>query len=391
MLKINKNYQKLPKNYIFSQINDKIYDFKKKNPNAKILNLGIGDVTRPYSKKLLEVMQNALGEQGNQKTLKGYPPEVGYDFLKIAILKYYSKLKVEVNQDEIFVSNGIGCDITNILDIFDGCDVVIQNPTYPAYFDSNFLFGNNIILIDANLNNNFLPMPSMLKPKSYLIYICSPNNPTGATYNKCQLSKWVDFANKTKSVILFDSAYSCFVQDDSPKSIFQIDGAKTCAIEFASFSKSFGFTNLRCGYTVVPKNLQRQGVNINSMWNRRQCTFFNGVPYFVQKGAEYALSDDGQTEIQKNISYYKQNTKILKSCLTKIGLKFANTDNSPYVWAKCPSGYSSWQYFDYLLSLGVVCIPGCGFGDMGEGYVRFSGFAKRQDILLATKKPLTIL
>ena len=372
----------MPKNYIFTVINDKI---------CQILNRGIGDVTIPYPKKLLKAMQNALSFQSQKDTFLGYPPETGYDFLKIAIKNYYCKLNVNLDKSEIFVSNGAGCDVTNILGLFDKSDVLIFNPTYPAYFDSSFLQGNSIALLDANIANNFLPLPNVLAQKSYLIYICSPNNPTGATFSKQGLKKWVDFANKTSSVILFDSAYSYFVQDACPKSIFEIEGAKTCAIEVASFSKSFGFTNLRCGYTIVPKTLNRQNGNLNDMWNRHQCTFFNGVPYFVQKGAEFALSDEGQAEIQKNIMYYKQNAKMLKNALKKIGIGVLQSNNSPYVWAKCPKNLTSWQYFDYLLSLGVVCVPGCAFGDNGEGYVRFSGFAKRKDILLATKKPLTIL
>ena len=387
MLKINKNYQILSKNYIFSQISSKIEQTKKQFPDLKILNLGIGDVTRPYSKKLVKVLKSAITLQGDAKTLKGYPPELGYDFLKDAIKNYYKNLGTELAQEEIFVSNGIACDITNILCIFDKCTAVIVDPTYPAYFDSNFLCGNKIKFLPANQSNNFLPMPDKLKGQGYLIYICSPNNPTGATYSKKQLAKWVNFANKTKSLILFDAAYSYFIQDDSPKSIFEIGGAKTCAIEFASFSKSFGFTNLRCSYSVVPKKLILQGASINQMWQRRQCTFFNGVPYFVQKGAEYALSC-GQEEIYQNIKYYQKNTQILQKNLKKQGILVNNSKNSPYIWAKCPCGYSSWQYFEYLLSMGIVCMPGCGFGKGGEGYVRFSGFANRQDILLATKKPL---
>ena len=387
MLKINKNYQKLPKNYIFSQISTKIEQIKKQYPNLKIINLGIGDVTRPYSKNIIKTLKSAIDLQGDQKTFKGYPPELGYDFLKVAIKNYYKTLGIKIAKEEIFVSNGIACDVTNLLGIFDKCTAVIADPTYPAYFDSNFLCGNKIKFLSANQSNNFLPMPNQLKNQSYLIYICSPNNPTGATYSKEQLKEWVNFANKTKSLILFDAAYSYFIQDHSPKSIFEIDTAKTCAIEFASFSKSFGFTNLRCSYTIIPKNLILQNTKINQMWQRRQCTFFNGVPYFVQKAAEFALSC-GQQEIQKNIQYYQKNAQILQKNFKKQGIMVNNSRNSPYIWAKCPCGLSSWQYFEYLLSMGVVCMPGCGFGKSGEGYVRFSSFASRQDILLATKKPL---
>lgn len=381
-MKLNKNYE-FKKNYVFTEVSEKVAKFKQQNKDIKVYNLGIGDVTREMDKKLVEVMVKSLQRQENPKTFLGYPPETGYDFLKQAIKKNYNDMNINIDTDEIFVSNGAGCDVTNILSLFDEQTAVIADPTYPAYFDSNFLVGNKIILLPLNKENNYKMSPSALKKdKSYLIYICSPNNPTGATLSKEELKQWVDFANQTKSIILFDNAYQSFIVDDCPKSIYCIDDAKKCAIEISSFSKSAGLTNLRCGYTVVPKLLTRQNQMLNKMWFIHQCTFFNGVPYHIQKGAEFALSKEGQKICQKNINYYRQNVKILKNKLAKLGFSFIGNTNSPYVWAKIPNQMTSWKYFDYLLNTyHVVCVPGCAFGENGEGYVRFSAFAKRSDIL----------
>ena len=386
-IKINKNYQKLQKNYIFTQINTKIAQYKNSHPNAKLLNLGIGDVTRPLGKNIIKIMKRALSEQGNKKTFKGYPPEVGYNFLKDAVKDYYKKRNIDIDSSTVFISNGAGCDVGNILNLFDKVKVVIQDPTYPAYFDSNFLNGNQIVLLPASSDNNYKISPKGLKNESYLIYLCSPNNPTGATLSHSELSDWVNFANKTKSIIIFDCAYEAFVEDDSPRSIFEIEGAKTCAIEIASLSKTAGFTNLRCGYTIVSNELIIDGCSLNQMWHRRQCTYFNGVPYFVQKGAQYALSDEGQIECKKNIQYYKRNAKILKNCLKRLNYQVVESNNSPYVWIKCPEGMSSWEYFDYLINnYQIVGVPGIGFGKTGEGYFRFSAFGNRGDIIEVCNK-----
>ena len=384
---INKNYKKLQNNYIFTEISQKITKYLEHNTQADIISLGIGDVSLPLGENLVNVMTKELEKQKTKQGFVGYPPEVGYPFLRNAISRFYKKRKIQIEVEEVFVSNGAGCDIGNILDLFSNLTAVIQDPTYPAYFDSNVLSGNKIKLIRATHENNFLPSPKGLKKKSYLIYLCSPNNPTGQTLGKKELKEWVDFANSTNSIIIFDSAYSCFVSDDSPKSIFEIKGSKTCAIEIASFSKMAGFTNIRCGYTIVPKNLIRQNLSLNKMWNRRQCTKFNGVPYFVQKGAEYVLSDDGQNECQKNVNYYKNNVQIIKNCLNQIGLKSINSSNSPYIWVKVKDEYTSWKFFDELLNnCQVVCVPGVGFGKSGEGYVRFSGFGSYENTMIACKR-----
>ncbi len=385
-MKINECYF-ANKNYLFSEIADKVEHFKKDRLNQKIYNLGIGDVTLPLDTKLVDVMERALKEQTHINTFKGYPPETGYDFLKNAIVCTYAQMGIKISIDEIFISNGAGCDVTNILNLFKDVTAVIADPTYPAYYDSNVLCGNDVILLPLNKSNDYKMSPSSLSTdKSYLIYICSPNNPTGATLSHDEIEKWVEFANLTKSIILFDNAYQCFIEDNSPKSIFEVDGAKSCAIEIASFSKCAGFTNLRCGYTVVPKSLTRQDVSLNSMWRRHQCTFFNGVPYHIQKGAEYVLSDEGKEICKNNIEYYKQNAKILRQHLSNSNFEILPSNNSPYVWIKIPLDMTSWQYFDFLLSTyGIVCVPGSGFGVGGEGYIRLSAFAKREDILDACK------
>lgn len=385
-ININKNYKKIQKNYIFTQINLKTEDFLKNNPNIELLKLGIGDVTRPLSKNLVNIMKDALENQ-TSKNFKGYPPETGYDFLKNAVTNYYKTQNINLTKEDVFISNGAGCDVGNILNLFSNINVVVQDPTYPAYFDSNFLYGNKITLISVDKCNNYKMLPDNLKEDSYLIYLCSPNNPTGATLNKNDLKKWVTFALKTKSIIIFDCAYERFIEDDSPHSIYQIKDAKKCAIEIASFSKTAGFTNLRCSYTIVPKQCKVGNNSLNDMWNRRQCTYFNGVPYFVQKGAEYCLSKNGLKECQKNINYYKTNAKLLKACLISAGFEVLDTNNSPYVWIKCPKDYTSWEFFDLMLNkYHIVGVPGCGFGKCGEGYFRFSGFGKRTDVKKACEE-----
>lgn len=378
---VNKNFLNLNNNYVFSLVSQKVKDYENLT-NKKAFNLGIGDTTLPLSKNLCRVMCEALKQEQNKNFHHGYPPETGYDFLKEQIANFYKQNLIDLNKNEIFISNGIGCDITNILNLFSNPTCVIQNPTYPAYFDSNTICGNNIILLDQN---NFNPRNLDTTPK--LIYICSPNNPTGLTMNYFELKEWVDYANKTKSIILFDSAYSCFVDKNYPKSIYEIEGAKTCAIEFASFSKFAGFTNLRCSFTIVPKQINIFDMNLNEMWQRRQCTFFNGVPFHIQKGAEFALTKLGYDECIKNVKYYKNNAKIIKNCLKNLNFDIISSSCSPYVWIKCKNNLSSWQTFDHLLyNHNIVSIPGVAFGNAGEGYFRLSGFANRKDILLATEQ-----
>lgn len=388
MLKINKNYQKIKKNYIFTEISNKKDKYLKENQKAKIIDLGIGDVTLPLGKNFVKVMEKALAEQAHRSTFKGYPPENGYDFLKDQIIKYYKRRNVELNRKDVFVSNGACCDVTNILDLFNKNTTVIANPTYPAYFDSNFLQGNSIILESASVQNDFVLNPKNLNKKSYLIYLCSPNNPTGTVFSKNQLKQWVDFALKTKSIIIFDCAYESFIDDVKlPHFIYEIPGAKNCAVEIASFSKMAGFTNLRCSWTVVPTELKIGNQSLNNMWERRQCTKFNGVPYLIQKGAEYALSEEGFKECKKNIDYYKKNLKILLKNLKEVGIETYSSQHTPYVWFKCPNKYTSWEFFDILLTqCQIVGIPGVGFGSAGEGFFRFSAFGRRKDIIEACKR-----
>ncbi len=375
-LKINENYSNLGESYLFPMINKKVREFSAENPNANIIKLGIGDVTLPLAPIVVDAMASAVTEMGAKETFKGYGDEQGYGFLIEAIKGYYAKKSVELAMDEIFISDGAKSDVGNILDIFSVDNIVlVPDPVYPVYVDTNIMAGRKINYVDGNAENNFLPMPSE-DMEGDIIYLCSPNNPTGACYNKDQLKAWVDFANKKGAVILFDSAYEIFVTDKTlPTSIYQIEGAKTCAIEFCSLSKTAGFTGTRCGYTVVPKELVRDGVMLNKLWLRRQTTKFNGVPYIVQKGAEAVFSDEGLAQISKNIAYYAENAKVIASTLTEMGIWFAGGVNSPYIWLKCPNNMTSWDFFDKLLAeANVVGTPGSGFGKMGEGYFRLTAF-----------------
>lgn len=380
MLRINKNYIKLKKNYLFREINEKVEYFKKKNKVNDIISLGIGDVSMPLANEIVEKMSTSIFEQTKKQSFKGYPPEEGYLFLREAIRKYYAKRKVEISNNEIFISNGAGCDVANLTDIFSKSDILIQNPTYPAYYDANFLSGNKIEFVLTTEENDFVPI-SPKKKKQYIIYLCSPNNPTGQTMNKLQLQKWIDYANETKSIIIFDVAYEKFIEGDYPHSIYELKGAKTCAIEVASFSKSAGFTNLRVSYSIVPFELERENIKINDLWKRRQSTYFNGVPYHLQKGAEFTLGDIGQNLCDKNIDVYKQNSKKLCRVLQEKGLKIYGNKCSPYIWFKCPNQMSSWEYFDFLLeNYHIVGIPGDGFGECGKNYFRFSCLGTKEDI-----------
>ena len=383
---VNKNYTNKLDN-VFYKIWQKANLFSKNNPNTQIISLGIGDVTRPFSDKLTNVMVNALLEQQFASTFKGYPPEQGYLFLREKIKERYKTFNVNLSVDEIFIGNGIGCDIANILDIFQDYTPLIIEPTYPAYFASSALNGKTPLVLNATKENDFCVLPNVVKPKQYLIYLCSPNNPTGYTYTKKQLKEWIDFANKTNSIILLDLAYEFFIQEKLPHTAYTIAGAKKCVIEFCSFSKMSGFTNLRCSYTIIPKAIKRENVNLNSSFLKRQLTKFNGVPYFVQVGAEYVLSTQGQIEQQKNIDYYKNNVKIICYYLSKLKLDFVSSKSTPYVWLKCPKGKSSWQFFNDLLNnCAVIVVPGCGFGKCGEGYVRLSGFNSMENTIKACEE-----
>ena len=390
IMKINRNYLNLEASYLFSTIAAKVKEYSEKNPDKNIIRLGIGDVTLPLCKAVISAMHSAVDDMGVQETFKGYGPEQGYDFLKSEIKNYYHKNNVELDLDEIFVSDGAKSDLGNILDIFDiNNTVLVQDPVYPVYVDTNIMAGRKIIYSNSNEENGFLPMPDD-NVKADIIYLCSPNNPTGAVYTKEQLKKWVDYALKNNSIILFDSAYESFISDKSlPRSIYEIEGAKSCAIEFCSFSKTAGFTGTRCGYTVLPKTLVYDDTQLNKLWLRRQTTKFNGVPYIVQKGAAAVFSEEGQKEILANINYYKENAKIITDTLDKLGIWYTGGTNSPYIWLKCPNNMKSWEFFDYLLNnVQIVGTPGSGFGKNGEGYFRLTSFGSKEKTIEAMDRLL---
>jgi len=387
-MKINDNYLKLKDSYLFSLIAQKVNEHTKTFPDKEIIRLGIGDVTLPLVPAIVDAMQKAVLEMGNANTFKGYGEEQGYSFLRKAICSYYDKKAVLLNEDEVFISDGAKSDLGNILDIFSiDNTVMIPDPVYPVYVDTNIMAGRRIIYINGNIENTFLSLPDE-KIKADIIYLCSPNNPTGAVYNKDELKLWVDYALENKAVILFDSAYEIFIRDKKlPTSIYQIEGAKECAIEFCSLSKTAGFTGTRCAYTVIPHELIRNGIALNKLWLRRQTTKFNGVPYIVQRGAEAVFSDDGLSQIKDSIDYYLENARIIADTLIELNIWFTGGKNSPYIWLKCPDEMSSWDFFDFLLDkAGIVGTPGAGFGSNGEGFSRLSAFGSRENVIAATQR-----
>ena len=387
-MKVNKNYENLKDSYLFSSIAQKVKKYQSENPDKQILRLGIGDVTLPLVPSVIDAMQNAVREMGDAKTFRGYGEEQGYAFLRQAICGYYEKKGVHLSDDEVFVGDGAKSDLGNILDIFSiDNTVLIPDPVYPVYVDTNIMAGRSIQYVKGCKENGFLPLPDK-NSKADIIYLCSPNNPTGAVYKKEQLKEWVDYALRNDAVILFDSAYEIFIQDESlPTSIFQIDGADRCAIEFCSFSKTAGFTGVRCGYTVIPKTLVRNQISLNKLWLRRQTTKFNGVPYIVQRGAEAVFSDEGMKQIKKNAESYLQNARIMMNALSSLGFSYTGGENSPYIWLKCPENTSSWDFFDHLLhEFNIVGTPGSGFGVNGEGFFRLTAFGSKENTILAMKR-----
>ena len=386
-MKINHHYLELEQSYLFTTIAHKVSAFQAAHPEKSIIRLGIGDVTLPLCGAVVKALEDASAEMGVKETFHGYGPEQGYDFLKQAIADYYQEKGVTLALDEIFVSDGAKSDVGNILDLFDADNtVLVPDPVYPVYVDTNIMAGRKVIFADANAENGFLPLPDE-KVDADIIYICSPNNPTGAVYDREGLQAWVNYAKERNAVILFDAAYECFVCDGSPRSISEIEGAKEVAIEFCSFSKTAGFTGTRCGYTIVPKALVREGVALNGLWLRRQTTKFNGVPYIVQKGAAAVFSPEGRKETLANIDYYRENAKILADTLDRIGIRYTGGKNSPYIWMKCPNGMKSWEFFDYLLeNAGVVGTPGAGFGKNGEGFFRLTAFNDHENTKAAAKR-----
>ena len=387
MAKINKNYANVKESYLFSDIAKKVNEFISKNPDKKVIRMGIGDVTQPLVKEVIVAMHGAVDDMSVKETFHGYGPEQGYNFVKDKIVDYYAKMDVSLSNNEVFISDGAKSDIANITDIFSNDNtIVVPDPVYPVYVDSNLMLGRKIIYIKGDITNSFLPMPTK-DLEGDIFYLCSPNNPTGACYNYDQLKEWVDFANQRKGVILFDAAYEGFVTENLPRSIFEIDGARTCAIEFCSLSKTAGFTGTRCGYTIVPTDLVREGMNLNKMWLRRQTTKFNGVSYVVQKGAEAVFTTEGLANVKKVIAYYQNNAKVMADTLVDLGITFTGGVNSPYIWLKCPSGMNSWQFFDYLLNeANIVGTPGSGFGECGEGYFRLTAFNTLENTVEAMQR-----
>lgn len=386
-MKINSNYLNLKDSYLFSTIAKKVNDYKAANPDADILRMGIGDVTLPLCSEVVKALESASHEMGAKETFRGYGPEQGYDFLREKIIAYYAERGVALNLNEVFVSDGAKSDLGNILDIFDKDNtVLVPDPVYPVYVDTNIMAGREIKYIDATKENGFAPLPDK-SVKADLIYLCSPNNPTGSAYNRKQLKGWVDYALENGSVILYDAAYEAFIDEDLPKSIFEIEGARACAIEFCSFSKTAGFTGTRCGYTVIPDELVSGDVRLNRLWNRRQTTKFNGVPYMVQKGAAAVFSEEGQKQIRENIKYYKDNARIIADTLDELGIWYTGGKNSPYIFMSVPEGMTSWEFFDYLLNeANVVGTPGSGFGKNGEGFFRLTAFASREATVEAMER-----
>lgn len=393
---INENFLKLEKNYLFINIAKKINEYIEKNPDKKdrIIRMGIGDVTLPLAPCVVDAVKKGVEEMGVKETFKGYEDSgTGYDFLKEAVSNYYKSFGVDVPADDIRISDGAKSDCGNIVDIFsDKNKVLISDPAYPVYVDSNLMSGREVIYIDSTQETGFNAVPDK-NVHADLIYLCSPNNPTGSAFTTAQLKAWVDYALENKAIIIYDSAYEAFItEQDVPRSIFAVEGAKKCAIEICSLSKTAGFTGLRCGYTVVPKELEVEAsdgtiVNISQIWGRRQGSKFNGVSYPVQCGAAAVFTEEGQKQCRENLEYYKGNAKIIADALDELGIWYSGGKNSPYIWLKCPNNMGSWEFFDYLLSEAqVVGTPGAGFGKNGEGYFRLTSFGDRDKTIEAVER-----
>ena len=399
---INENFLELQESYLFSTIAKKVAEYSKKNPEKKIIKLGIGDVTRPIVPACIEAMHRAVDEMGTQAGFKGYGPEQGYEFLRKAIVENeYKSRGIDISEDDIFVSDGAKCDCGNIVDIFaEENKVAITDPVYPVYLDTNVMSGRsgkfnkntgkyeNIVYLPVSAENEF--KPQLPKEKVDMIYLCFPNNPTGTVLTKEELKIWVDYAISNKSIILYDSAYEAFITDKNiPKSIYEIEGAKQVAIEFKSYSKTAGFTGLRCGYMVIPEEVKgytKDGkeVQLKKLWNRRTCTKFNGASYIIQRAAEAIYTEEGKKQIKENINYYLENARIIKDCLKDTGFNVYGGDNAPYIWLRVPQNMTSWEFFDKLLEeVNVVGTPGSGFGPSGEGYFRLTAFATRENTIEA--------
>ena len=379
---VNQNYLKLNESYLFAEIARRIREWQSAHPELsdQLIRMGIGDVTRPLPKTVVDAMVKAAQEMGRAESFHGYGPEQGYDFLKTAIQSYYKKFGVELALDEIFISDGAKSDLGNILDLFDENNtVLVTDPVYPVYVDTNMMSGRKIVYAMSSEENGFLPLPAP-EYRADIIYLCSPNNPTGAVYDREGLTKWVRFAQENNAILLFDAAYECFVTGDLPHSIYEIPGARDVAIEFCSFSKKAGFTGTRCGYTVVPDTLKREGASLNKMWLRRQTTKFNGVSYITQRGAEAVFTEAGEREIEENLQYYRDNASIITETMDRLHIYYTGGKNSPYIWLKCPGDMDSWSFFDKLLNEAyVVGTPGAGFGKSGEKFFRLTAFSTHEN------------
>ena len=403
MAHVNENFLKLPGSYLFSDIAKKVKAYQEAHPDKRLIRLGIGDVTRPLPQASIEAMHRAVDEMASKSTFHGYGPEQGYDFLINTIIKNdFEPRGIELSSSEVFISDGAKSDTGNIGDIL-GLDnkVAVTDPVYPVYVDSNVMGGrsgqlngkqwSDITYMPCTAENNFIP--SIPSNRIDVIYLCYPNNPTGTTLTKAELKKWVDYALSHDALILFDAAYEAYIrEDDIPHSIFEIEGAKRCAIEFRSFSKTAGFTGVRCGYTVIPKEVTATTANgervaLNALWNRRQCTKFNGTSYITQRGAEAIYSKEGKQQVRETIDYYMENARIMREGLTAAGIQVFGGKNAPYLWVKTPEGFTSWQFFDHLLNeANIVSTPGVGFGPSGEGYLRLTAFGQREDCIEAIQR-----
>ena len=392
-MKVNRNYENLKESYLFYTISEKVKEFRQKNPDADIIRLGIGDVTLPLPPVCVEAMKKACDEMGTASGFRGYGPYEGYDFLRNAIAGHYKSFGVDIDPCEIYVSDGAKSDIGNILDIFSKDNtVLVTDPVYPVYVDTNIMDGRKVVLAPSGMENGFLPLPDE-SVDADIIYLCSPNNPTGAVYDREGLKKWVDYAIDRDAVILFDAAYEAFISSpELPHSIFEIEGSEKCAIEFCSFSKTAGFTGTRCGYCVIPSGLERDGASLGSMWLRRQSTKYNGTPYIIQRGAEAAYSPEGRRQTAEMISYYMNNARTLAAAFDSLGIYYTGGINSPYIWFRCPHGMKSWEFFDYLLEKAhVVGTPGVGFGPCGEGFFRMTAFGTAESTAEAAERMKLLL
>lgn len=400
MFQVNDNFQKLPGSYLFSTIAKKVSAYQQKNPDKNLIRLGIGDVTQPLAPAIIKALHAAVDEMGAAETFHGYAPDLGYEFLRSAIAKNdYESRGCDISADEIFVSDGAKCDSSNIQELFSAdCKIAVCDPVYPVYVDSNVMAGrtgvydaktemwSNVIYMPCTMENGFVP--EFPKETPDVIYLCLPNNPTGTTITKSQLQEWVDYANKNGAIIIYDAAYEAYIsEDDVAHSIYECEGAKTCAIEIRSFSKNAGFTGVRLGFTVVPKDLKRQDVSLHGMWARRHGTKFNGAPYIIQRAGEAVYSAEGKAQLKEQVAYYMKNAKAIKQGLRDAGYTVFGGVNAPYIWLKTPGEMTSWEFFDDLLArANVVGTPGSGFGPSGEGYFRLTAFGSYENTLAALER-----